>query len=305
LAQRRDETMEETISSVTTEAPRVGASPRAIQSHYDVSNGFYSVWLDPSMTYSCAMWGGESDDLATAQTRKLDHHIERARLAGTARVLDIGCGWGSALRRLTSVHGVGKAVGLTLSDAQASFIRKAPDPKIEVRVESWQTHSPQSPYDGVLCIGALEHFARPDQAPSARIDAYQQFFLRARELLKPERYLSLQTVSFGTGRFIPGTPLADIFPESHLPTLAELATAYDRIFELEIVRNDREDYVRTLNAWLRSLEANWDQAVAATDEALVERYQRYLQFSVMGFSSGAFELLRLALRARPVRTARK
>jgi cyclopropane-fatty-acyl-phospholipid synthase len=296
--------MEQRAPRAVAEPPRVGASHRAIQSHYDVSNGFYSAWLDPSMTYSCAMWAGERDDLAAAQARKLDHHIERARVAGAERVLDIGCGWGSALRRLTSVHGVGKAVGLTLSDAQASFIRSAPDPRIEVRIESWESHTAESPYDGILCIGTLEHFARPENTPAERVDAYRQFFARCRDLLKPERRISLQTISFGTGRYIPGTPLSDIFPESHLPKLGEIASAFDRIFELEIVRNDREDYVRTLNAWLLSLEANWEFAVAATNETVAERYRRYLQFSIMGFSSGAFDLLRISLKALPARSPR-
>ena len=112
-------------------ADRTGASPEAIKSHYDVGNDFFRLVLDPEMIYSCALYE-DGDDLATAQIRKLDHHIAAAKAAGTKRVLDIGCGWGAMLRRLVEHAGVGHAVGLTLSSAQADYIRKQGNAKIEV-----------------------------------------------------------------------------------------------------------------------------------------------------------------------------
>ena len=93
-----------------------GASAEAIQAHYDTGNAFYRLWLDPTRTYSCALWD-EADALEEAQIDKLDYHIEQAQAAGTGQVLDIGCGWGSLLERLTTAHGVERAVGLTLSFA--------------------------------------------------------------------------------------------------------------------------------------------------------------------------------------------
>src|SRR5688572_25683389 len=94
-----------------------GASRSAIRHHYDLSNDFYALWLDPSMTYSSALWS-DGDSLASAQRRKLDFHIEGARAPGAARVLDVGCGWGGLLQRAVDDWGVGHAVGLTLSQAQ-------------------------------------------------------------------------------------------------------------------------------------------------------------------------------------------
>ena len=70
-----------------------GALPEAIEHHYDVGNAFYRLWLDESMSYSCALWDGEDDALAAAQMRKIDYHVGQARAAGAARVLDVGCGW--------------------------------------------------------------------------------------------------------------------------------------------------------------------------------------------------------------------
>src|SRR5947209_5725012 len=116
-------------------AERAGASPAAIQSHYDVGNDFFALWLDPEMVYSCAMFE-EGDSLETAQLRKLDYHISEARATGTQTVLDIGCGWGSLLRRLAA-SGVEAATGLTLSEAQATKIRSDAVPRAFVRQENW------------------------------------------------------------------------------------------------------------------------------------------------------------------------
>src|SRR4030088_3614984 len=113
----------------TQEAVR-GPSPEAIQRHYDVGNDFYRLWLDDSMSYSCALWDGSDDSLQAAQMRKIDYHIAQAQAAGAGRVLDVGCGWGAVLKRLTTVYGVGQAVGLTLSREQEEWAVSTPDPRI-------------------------------------------------------------------------------------------------------------------------------------------------------------------------------
>src|SRR5665213_994514 len=101
-----------------------GASPAAVTSHYDLGNDFFALWLDPEMVYTCAMWSGAGDatDLAAAQQRKIDYYLDAASLAAGGRVLDIGCGWGGALRRAIEARGASAAIGLTLSPSQAEFI---------------------------------------------------------------------------------------------------------------------------------------------------------------------------------------
>ncbi|MEU1409230.1 class I SAM-dependent methyltransferase [Streptomyces sp. NPDC005728] len=99
-----------------------GATPAALQNHYDLSRQFFELWLDPSLTYTCALWE-EGDSLETAQQRKIGYHVAQARAAGSTRVLDIGCGWGSALRRLVQHHDVHHEVGLNPSAAQAATAR--------------------------------------------------------------------------------------------------------------------------------------------------------------------------------------
>src|SRR3984957_19926758 len=101
-----------------------GGSEAAIQHHYDVSNEFYALWLDPSLTYSCALWndGDDFEDLDEAQRRKLDFHLAASGAPRARHILDIGCGWGSLLERARLHPQIESATGLTLSDAQFQHI---------------------------------------------------------------------------------------------------------------------------------------------------------------------------------------
>ncbi|MGC4857395.1 class I SAM-dependent methyltransferase [Micromonospora sp. DT4] len=105
-----------------TESPtrRVEEAAAAVRHHYDIGNDFYRLWLDGSLTYSCAMWAGSADTLAQAQDRKLRYHLDAVQAQSAGSVLDIGCGWGSILERLSAVP-VRRSVGLTLSEEQAAY----------------------------------------------------------------------------------------------------------------------------------------------------------------------------------------
>lgn len=275
-----------------------GASAAAIRHHYDVGNDFYRLWLDPSMTYSCALWE-EGDTLESAQVRKLDFHAAQARAAGAARVLDVGCGWGSGLRRLVEHHGVGRAVGLTLSAAQAEWVRALGVPGIEARVEGWEEHAPEAPYDAVISIGAFEHFARPQMENIERVAAYRAFFARCHGWLRPAGWMSLQTIAWGNARPEDRSEFftREIFPESDLPKLADVAAAADRLFEVVALRNDRRDYARTAREWLARLAARRAEAVATVGEEAVLRFERYLKLVVVAFEAlGNLVLYRISLR---------
>lgn len=107
-----------------------GASSKAIQQHYDIGNEFYALWLDSTLSHSGAMWN-PGDNLETALLRKIDYHIEQSGAPGAERVLDIGCGWGGRLKRLVKTYEVKKAVGLTLSPAQAAWVGALGIPDID------------------------------------------------------------------------------------------------------------------------------------------------------------------------------
>ncbi len=279
-----------------------GASPEAIQHHYDLGNDFYSLWLDPTRTYSCALWEREDDTLEAAQLRKLDYLAAGARAPGAARVLDVGCGWGSLMRRLVEHHGVGAVTGLTLSDAQAGWIRTWADGRYDVRLENWADHRPDRPYDAIVSIGAFEHFADYGLPRSERVASYTRFFERCREWLPAGGRLALQTIAKGSNVQLDRRAVREllfiierIFPESELPWLSEIVEASERRFEVRTLRNDAEHYARTCQAWLDNLGARRDEAVALVGEEHVADYERYLAGSVLCFERQHVGLLRLVL----------
>jgi cyclopropane-fatty-acyl-phospholipid synthase len=283
-------------------AKQRGASAAEIQHHYDVGNEFYSLWLDPSRTYSCALWDGPADTLARAQLRKLDYLADAARARGTARVLDVGCGWGSMLRRLLDRHEAESVVGLTLSEAQAEAVRGWGEPRCEVRVESWAEHKPSRRYDAIVSIGAFEHFADYGVSRAERVLAYREFFERCRGWLPPGGRLALQTIAKGVNVRLDRATLRDarfiserIFRGSEVPWPSEVLLASERRFEVVSIRNDAEDYRRTTQAWLDELLAHRERATELVGEEMVEEYIRYLSVSARSFARGHLGLLRVTL----------
>ncbi len=243
------------------------------------------------------MYDQEPDTFEAAQQRKLEYHIQQARADGAARVLDIGCGWGALQKKLVQDHQVKVAVGLTLSENQARSIRAMGLPGVEVRVESWSDHLPDAPYDSIISIGAFEHFARPSSRP-VRVRGYRDFFKRCYGWLNPGGWMSLQTIGLGaTDRGIEGQFVAEnIFPESDLPRLGEIADASEGIFEIVSVRNDRADYKRTNHEFRDRLRKNWDAAISLIGEETVRRFDKYFRVSAAGFSRGTTNLYRITFR---------
>jgi cyclopropane-fatty-acyl-phospholipid synthase len=280
-----------------------GASKAAISFHYDLGNEFFRLFLDRECCYSCAMYDADSESLEKAQERKLEYRIRQAGATDADRVLDIGCGWGALLKRLVNVHRVKRAVGLTLSENQADSIRSMGLAGVDIRVESWSDHVPSAPYDSIISIGAFEHFARPSSSRTERMGGYRNFFECCHRWLKSNGWMSLQTIGLGAvdrgteGQFI----AENIFPESDLPRLGEIADAAEGLFEIVLIRNDRSDYKRTNQEFRERLRRNWAAAVGLVGEETVRLFDKYLRVSTAGFSLGTTNLYRVTLRrlARP------
>ena len=276
-------------------ARNAGASASAIQAHYDVGNAFYALWLDPTLTYSCALWEGADDTLEDAQRRKLAWIAEPALAAGAKRVLDIGSGWGGMLAHLTA-HGVTSATGLTLSQEQFDYVSQRKLPGVEVRLESWRDHQPAARYDGIVSVGAFEHFADVNLHADERIAVYRDFFAACHRWLAPGAPLVLQSIAYGPVPAATGRELfLQIFPESDLPRPFEIFKAADGLFEVTAFRNDREHYSRTLRAWNRNLSDRSAQALAEVGRERLAFYKRYLAIATLMFEGRHAVLLRLRM----------
>ncbi|MBT9547594.1 MAG: class I SAM-dependent methyltransferase [Candidatus Sericytochromatia bacterium] len=291
-----------------------GASPSEIQAHYDVSNDFYQLWLDPQLIYSAALWNETEPEasLEQAQYQKLAYHLQQAQAQKAEYVLDIGCGWGALLSEVLKQPNIQQAVGLTLSQAQKDYFEAQPnlqstpqaqeqaEVQAEVRLESWENYHPARPLDAVISIGAFEHFARPGMSPSEKQAAYTAFFQRVCEWLRPEGRLSLQTIGYGPISEAMKVKLSGlnqaVFPGSELPTLLELLAAADPFLELLQMRNDRHDYAKTCQLWRKNLRAAKATIEAQYGPALYKRYNEYLMASEMGFRLGHLHLYRLTFQ---------
>ena len=278
-----------------------GGNAAAIQHHYDVSNDFYALWLDSSMTYSCGLWDEPTmdDNLAKSQKKKIDWHLNASGAKTAKRLLDIGCGWGALMSEYAKGKPEVRATGLTLSHAQYEYINSLNIPNIEVREESWIAHQPKHTYDAIASIGAFEHFAQPGSTMEEKVSVYREFFARCQKWLKPKGKLSLQTIAYGSLNAEQKNwfTQTEIFPDSELPRPGEIFLASDGLFEIKAYRNDRLQYGKTCDLWLQNLRQKKSLIIERFGRELYDKYEQYLKLAVVGFYFGQILLLRLEMES--------
>ncbi|MHB8535565.1 MAG: class I SAM-dependent methyltransferase [Sulfuricaulis sp.] len=225
-----------------------------VRSHYDVSNAFYALWLDPNMVYSCAYFEQGNEDLATAQTKKIDHILAKIKLQPEQTLLDIGCGWGALVMRAASHYGA-RCVGVTLSKNQYELaIERVKSAgladRIDIRLEDYRDVTGR--YDRITSVGMFEHVGRNN------LPAY---FRRIHDLLT-EDGMALNhgitstdpdggAIPFGGGDFINEY----VFPDGELPHLGQALLAMQKGgLEAIDVENLRRHYARTLSIWADNLD---------------------------------------------------
>jgi cyclopropane-fatty-acyl-phospholipid synthase len=275
-----------------------GGSASAIRHHYDVGNEFYATWLDPSLTYSCAMWDGLPDDapLAAAQQRKREYHAQSLGAREGMRILDVGCGWGGMMRTLRDDFGVGECVGLTMSEEQQAHIAHLGLAGMSAILTNWHDYRPDSRFDGIVSIGAFEHFAHPRQSVEERREVYRDFFRHCRDWTEGRGRLSLQTIAYGRMRPDEANPFitGEIFPDAELPTLEDIVVASRDLFRIERLRDDGLDYARTCENWSKNLRRAVRAGEVDPATAPAEKYSQYLRLSAAGFRMRKIVLLRIA-----------
>jgi cyclopropane-fatty-acyl-phospholipid synthase len=251
-----------------------------IHHHYDLGNDFYRLWLDESMTYSCAYWDDGCDSIEAAQRAKYEHICRKLQLKEGERLVDIGCGWGGMLRYAAEEYGV-EGVGYTLSTEQHEFANdrlRADGLYPRVRVELLDYREAKGEFDKFVSIGMFEHVGK---------EYYGEFFSKVGELLAPGALGILHTI--GKHRESDSDPWISkyIFPGSHLPTMGQIGSAFSATdLVLTDVENLRLHYAHTLDAWIERFEASIDEVRSRFDESFVRMWRFYLNASSAGFKWG-------------------
>jgi cyclopropane-fatty-acyl-phospholipid synthase len=262
---------------------RPARDARAVRHHYDVSNEFFALFLDCSMTYSCALFSRGADTLEEAQDAKLELVCEKLELKPGQRVLDVGCGWGSFAIHAAARHGA-EVVGITLSEPQAALARRRVaelglEDQVQIRVEDYRGVS-DGPFDAIASIGMVEHVGEN------RIDLYAS---RLAALLRPGGRL----LNHGIARLRHGDPEAGPFSERYVfPDAAplHLSRVLHALEGAGLVTDHVEgfaaDYAETLGHWIRRLDERLDEAVSLAGAERVRVWRLYLRAARNGFRSG-------------------
>lgn len=258
---------------------------QAISHHYDVGNNFYELVLGPAMTYSCARFADDTTNLEDAQWAKHELICRKLGLHERpgARLLDVGCGWGSMALHAASCHGA-SVVAVTLSAAQAQYARRRVADagladRIEIRLQDYRDLRGER-FEAISSIGMFEHVGASQMA---------RYFEALHELLVPTGRLLNHAISSPGGARVSSRTFIGryVFPDSELQDVGEVLLAMERAgFEIRDVESLREHYSRTLRAWVANLESRWLEAVALVGAARARVWRLYMAGSAVGFDDG-------------------
>ena len=269
---------------------------KAVQSHYDVSNAFYALWLDPAMVYSCAYFEQGNEDLPTAQMKKIDHILAKIKLQPEQTLLDIGCGWGALVMRAAGHYGA-RCVGITLSKNQYELAIERVKAagladRVAIRLEDYRDVTGR--YDRITSVGMFEHVGRNN------LPAY---FRRMHDLLA-EDGLALNhgitstdpdggAIAFGGGDFIDEY----VFPHGELPHLGQALHAMQKGgLETIDVENLRRHYARTLSIWADNFDRHSEFIQREVGDEKFRIWRVYLAFCAYAFEHDDISIYQVLCR---------
>jgi cyclopropane-fatty-acyl-phospholipid synthase len=261
----------------------IGRDRRAVRYHYDVSNDFFALFLDSSMTYSCAIFSRGAQTLEEAQETKLELVCTKLGLEPGERVLDVGCGWGSFAIHAASRHGV-RVTGITLSENQAALARRRVAERgladrVEIRIADYRELADE-PFDAIASIGMVEHVG------ASQIDLYARQLAR---MLRPGGRL----LNHGIARLRHGDPEAGpfseryVFPDAAPLHVSRIVLALERAgLPPNHVEDFAGDYATTLSHWAQRFDGRLDEAERLAGAERMRIFRLYLRAARNGFSSG-------------------
>jgi len=259
----------------TTERDR-----EAVRHHYDVGNEFFSLFLDESMTYSCAIFSRGANTLEEAHDYKRELVCTKLALQPGERVLDVGCGWGSFVIHAAQRHGV-EAVGITLSEPQAEEARRRVaeaglENRVEIRVQDYRELAGEQ-FDAVASIGMVEHVGE------AQIDRYAE---QLASMLRPGGRLLNHGISRLKHGSVEGGAFSEryVFPDGETLHVSRVILALERAgFICRHVEEFGSDYAETLRHWIANLDSNLERAEELAGPERLRVWRLYMRAARNGF----------------------
>ncbi|ODA42458.1 cyclopropane-fatty-acyl-phospholipid synthase family protein [Desulfosporosinus sp. BG] len=260
-------------------------SKENIQFHYDLGNDFYSLWLDETMTYSCAYFKSHEDSLLQAQKNKVAHILRKLNLHPGQTLLDIGCGWGELILTAAKTYQV-KALGITLSSEQyyktAERIKNEGLQELaEVQLIDYRELKGRT-FDRVVSVGMVEHVGK---------DQLKAYFSAVKSLLNEAGVSLLHCITgyeeSGTNSWINKY----IFPGGYIPSVQELVSlmAVNKFYLIDL-ESLREHYTRTLEHWAQNFENALSIIMKMKDETFIRMWRLYLNSCAASFHCGNIDL---------------
>jgi cyclopropane-fatty-acyl-phospholipid synthase len=247
--------------------------------HYDLGNDLYRAMLDKRLNYTCGYWKNASN-LDDAQEAKLELVCRKIGIKEGMKILELGCGWGSFAKYAAEKYGA-RVLGVTVSKEQVALgMELCRDLPVELRLQDYR--EVEGKYDAVISIGIMEHVGYRN---------YRTYMKVTDRCLKEGGIAFVHTIG---GNFSDTGMDAwidrYIFPNSMLPSIAQLGAAMERLFVMEDWQNFGPDYDRTLMAWHANFEKAWDELSGRYDERFHRMWRYYLLSCAGGFRSRSNQL---------------
>lgn len=258
-----------------------------VQYHYDQGNDFYSLWLDKTMSYSCAYFKHENDSLYQAQLNKVDHILKKLNLKEGQTLLDIGCGWGELILMAAKKYGV-KAVGITLSKEQLKKANERIEEnnlqgKVEVKLADYrELADKKQKFDRIVSVGMIEHVGRKN------LSTYME---DVRDMLNPGGVSLLHCITAQTEGEVNEWIKRYIFPGGYIPSIRELVSLMaDNDLHLVDAESLRLHYFKTLKCWAENFEGAIDEVKKMKDTRFIRMWRLYLNACAASFHYGVVDI---------------